>query len=86
MASLSKTDERCKMCQYNDSCKHKRMMKCAMAELPEQLTEEVLVKHDYRDIKIAPNTTVTIDLEELKKKAAEEIYKQLNCNFMQNGA
>lgn len=34
----------------------------------------VLKKHDYRDIKIAEGTTVTIDLEELKENMRKEIY------------
>ena len=49
------------------------------------IAAELLVKHDYRNIKIAENTTVTIDIEELKKKMEEDIYKNLGCGFMQNG-
>lgn len=42
---------------------------------------DMLVKHDYRDIKIAENTTVTIDLEKMKKDLAEDFYKAINCSF-----
>lgn len=97
--TISKTDERCLKCEYFDKCDNKRMVMCAMAELPppEQYAEkageavtmplanEISVKHDYRQIKIAPNTTVTIDLEKEKKKLREELTKHLNCNFLQNG-
>jgi len=101
--TISKTDERCLKCEHFDECDEKRMVMCAMAELPppEQyaekagqavtmpLTNDVLVKHDFRQIKIAPNTVVTIDLEEEKKKLRQELTKHLtkhlNCNFLQNG-
>lgn len=42
----------------------------------------VMVKHDYRNVKIAENTTVTIDLEEIKKK----LHQDLMPNFLQGGA
>lgn len=97
--SINKTDERCLNCEYFDECDNKRMVACAMAELPppEQyaenaaeaatmpLTNDICVKHDYRQIKIAPNTTVTIDLEEEKKKLRESLTKHLRCDFLQNG-
>ena len=99
--TFSKTDERCLKCEYFDDCDNKRMVMCAAKEfkMPEQyaekasqdltipLTNDILVKHDYRQIKIAPNTTVTIDLEEQKKKLQEDILKHLRlpCDFLQNG-
>lgn len=98
--TISKTDERCLNCECFDECDNKRMVMCAMAELPppeqyaEKLTEavsmplanDICVKHDYRNIKIAPNTIVTIDLEEEKKKLREELTKHLRCGFLQNGS
>ena len=97
--TVSKTDERCLKCEYFKECDNKRMVMCAMAEMPppEQYAEktgeavtmplanELSVKHDYRQIKIAPNTTVTIDLEEEKKKLREALTKHLRCDFLQNG-
>jgi hypothetical protein len=97
--TFSKTDERCLKCEHFDDCDNKRMVMCAMAELPlpeqyaEKATEtvsmplanDICVKHDYRQIKIAPNTTVTIDLEEEKKKLQEELTKHLRCDFSQWG-
>ena len=94
---LSKTDERCLKCKYFEDCDNKRMVACAVMNIPEPIAQTagaktsqalqsgMLVKHDYREIKIAENTTVTIDLEELKKKMEEDFYKQLNCSFMQFG-
>jgi hypothetical protein len=36
-------------------------------------TQEMLLKHDYREVLIAKNTRVTIDLEEVKKKLYEDL-------------
>ena len=97
--TISKTDERCEMCEYKDDCDEKRMVMCAMAELPqpEQYAEKAAeavsmplancacVKHEFRRIKIAPNTYVTIDIEEEKKKLSEALTKHLRCDFLQNG-
>lgn len=35
------------------------------------LTQPLLMPHDYRDIKVAQNTTITIDVEEMKRQLAE---------------
>ena len=89
---------RCEKCTHRvDYCG--RIM-CAGAELPQPeqyiekaseavtmpLSNDLCVKHDYRQIKIAPNTTVTIDLEQEKKKLQEELTKHLRCGFLQNGS
>lgn len=47
--------------------------------------EHYAVEHNYRDIKIAENTTVTIDIEEMKKKMREDFYKNLGCGFLSEG-
>lgn len=71
-----------------DTCDHKRME--AIGYLPEpiiapaveptlaDLTEPIMVKHDYRDIKVDENTTVTIDIEDLKRKMVEDFYSGLH--------
>lgn len=58
----------------------------AEENLTQPIMADMLVKHDYRDIKIAENTTVTIDLEKMKKNLAEDLYKVINCSFLQGGA
>lgn len=95
--SLSKDSEICKHCEHYPDCDSKRMEACAylipknnIAKSVAQnysvpIAAESLVKHDYRNIKIAENTTVTIDIEELKKKMEENFYKYLDCGFLQNG-
>lgn len=84
----------CQACQYYIECKHKRRVACmylepltnpAAAEVTQSLVADVMVKHNYRDIKIGENTTVTIDLGEMKKKLKEDIYKSINCSFLQSG-
>ena len=96
MGTFSKTSEECLTCDYYNDCDTKRMVLCAYLENPPilspatanltaPLTQDILVKHDYRDVKIAENITVTIDLEDIKKQLERDFYKSLNCNFMQFG-
>ena len=41
-------------------------------------------KTDLRDIKIDENTTVTIDLEELKEQMKKDFYRQVGIGVMKN--
>lgn len=41
-----------------------------------EASQLLLVPHDYRDVKIDVNTTITIDLEELKKQLEQEFYQK----------
>lgn len=81
----------CQVCKYYNDCKHKRRAACmyleplvnpVAAEITQPLAADVLVKHDYRNINIGEHTTVTIDLEEMKKKIIEDIYKAIKCPFI----
>ena len=47
----------------------------ASAEMIAPVLEHIAVKHDYRDVKVAPNTTITIDLEALKKQMERDFYR-----------
>ena len=47
----------------------------AVANILEDAAAPLLAKHDYRNIKIDSNTTVTIDLEDIKKRLAEDFYR-----------
>lgn len=80
----------CKACPEYNSCRNKRRVACLYMEpalvqaasgTMQSMTEPALVPHEYRDVKIGENTTVTIDLCELKKKMVDEFYKELNCRF-----
>ena len=89
--ALSKDSEKCKQCEFYDECNNKRMELCAYiipdTTVPsmQPLAQEMMVKYDYRDVKIAENTTVTIDVEELEKKMKDEIYKSFGCSFLREG-
>lgn len=85
---LSRMSSRCRECPFRDTCQNKRMEglmyypeknMAASVESPivADMIEPVAVKHDYRDIKIAEGMTVTIDLEEIKKRMAQDFYKSI---------
>lgn len=92
---FSKTSDECLQCVYFNDCDKKRLVACAMKELPPQIAakaaenvsmpivEDLVVKHDYRNIKVGENTTVTIDLEDMKKQIEKDFYKALGCPFME---
>ena len=87
VSALSKLSDECQICPYKSSCKNKRMMLCGILEpaagkASQPNIQDMLVKHDYRDIKIDTNTTITIDLEDIKKRIKDDLYKSLNCSFL----
>jgi hypothetical protein len=71
-------------CGNKDNCDNKRMEACAyIPQMPllnyggmiasSNAMVSMLVPHDYRDIKISHDMTVTIDLEAIKKEIANSI-------------
>ena len=84
----------CKECpEYNPCAKggkwcfvgameNERMIPDAKATLTESIAAPVMIKHDFRNAKIAESTTVTIDLEEIKEKLQQRFIP----NFLQGGA
>ena len=98
MKSTNQLSEKCQKCLRVNICNEKRMEACAYMEMPDQILAptlppaadyahaEVLVKHDYRDVKIGPNTTVTLDLEEVKKQMKQDIYKAMGGPCLEFGA
>jgi hypothetical protein len=76
----------CKECSEYNPCvnggkycfvgamENERMIPDAAAPLTQDAAAPIMVKHDYRDVKIAENTTVTIDLEEIKENMRKQIY------------
>ena len=94
---LSKLHSKCEKCKHKDDCNEKRMAACAyinepplMAEMSAPLTQDiaapVLRKHDYRDIWIDENTTITIDLEDLKEQMRRDFYKSVGLPGLEFGA
>lgn len=75
--SLSQLSSKCKACPFVSKCSNKRLeaLAIASADVHTDIARPLMVKHDYRDIKVAENTTVTVDLEVLKKNMKDAIYK-----------
>lgn len=75
----------CKWCSEYNPCanggkycfvgamENERMMPDSVAPLMQDAAVPVMVKHDYRNVKVAEDTTVTIDLEELKENMRKQI-------------
>ena len=83
---LSRLSKKCRECKYVDTCNHKRMEALAYINEASSIAgvnaaAPIMQSHDYRDIKINADVTVTIDLEEMKKKLEESMYP----NFLQYG-
>lgn len=53
----------------------------ASVPLTHDLTQPLLVPHDYRNIKVADGMTITIDIEELKNKLVESHYEKIVLNY-----
>lgn len=86
----SKLYSGCRRCSYKDSCSNKRMeshgyLQPSASTISENVAAPVMVKHDYRDIKIDASTTVTIDLEDIKKRLAEDFYRSQGIGLMLGG-
>lgn len=93
----SKLYKQCEKCNYKDDCDEKRMAACAVAnyepmlataaaELTQPIMQPMAVKHDYRDIWIDENTTITIDLEDLKEQMQRDFYKSVGLPGLEFGA
>lgn len=81
MSGLTRMAKMCRECPYKDRCTNKRMEKEAYlspveAPVIEDMASPVLKAHDYRNVKVAENTTITIDVEELKERMRKDIYKK----------
>lgn len=92
MGVLRRMADKCVKCPKKEKCDHKKMELCAYIEKPTmaasaaqtataELTEPLLVKHDYRDIKISESMTITIDVEEMKKQLERDFYKSVGLNY-----
>lgn len=78
---MKRLTAKCTACEWRYECSNKRFETIGYypiaAEIQQRYTEpiasEILVKHDYRHIKVAENTTVTIDLEDIKRELQEQL-------------
>lgn len=81
MSGLTRMAKMCRECPFKDKCKNKRLEKETyltpiISPIIEDMASPVLIAHDYRNVKVAENTTVTIDVEELKERMRKEIYRK----------
>ena len=79
--TLSRLCSKCAKCPKVETCNHRRMemvgfLESTSATANSELTNSAIVSHKYRQVKVAPNTTVTIDLEDIKKEIEQSIAKQ----------
>ncbi len=94
MAKLSNIHDVCKKCEHKDGCKNKRMVACAMAELPPLMEKPNMspkaplsmpMAREYIPITINMGEygIVNTSLEELKEQLERDIWKRINpnCNF-----
>ena len=78
----------CRVCPYRETCSHKLLigeglLEPAAAPLVQPLIQPILQPHEYRHVKIDANTTITIDLEKLKKQLEESHFPPM---LFQGGA
>ena len=78
MSGLTRMAKMCRECPFKDKCKNKRLEKEAyLTPVISPIIEDVALKaHDYRNVKVAEKTTITIDVEDLKERMRKEIYRQ----------
>lgn len=53
----------------------------AAMPLTQELTQPLLVSHDYRNVKVAEGMTITIDVEELKRQLKESHYPRIGLEY-----
>ena len=53
----------------------------ATMPLAQEMAQPMLVPHDYRNVKVADGMTITIDLEDLKRKLADRIFEEIGLNY-----
>lgn len=91
MPIVSRLCEKCRKCPFISKCDNKRMealaylqpkvAASASVDYTAPILVDVLVKHDYRDIRVGENTTITIDVEELKRQMKKDFYRKLGIGF-----
>lgn len=80
--SLSRLSSKCKNCPYVKTCNHKEMEALAYLipatnDILQPVIQPMMIKTNLRNIKLDENTTVTIDLEEIKEQMKKDFYKSL---------
>lgn len=91
MTSITRLSEKCRKCPFVSKCSRKRLEAkgyiepnfAMSATIPSaaEMVQPMAVKHNYRDIKIDKDATITIDLEELKRQLEKDFYRQMGIGF-----
>ena len=86
--SLSKLSEKCKSCPKVDTCDHKKMELCALAELPEQNIASAMqsAMQDVAMPLLRERIESPLSPFTYKDELEKELYKELCINHMQFGA
>ncbi len=53
----------------------------AAMPISQETAQTMLVPHDYRNVKVADGMTITIELEDLKRKLADRICEKIGLNY-----
>lgn len=53
----------------------------AAMPLSQEMAQPMLVPRDYRNVKVADGMTITIDLEDLKRKLTDRICEEIGLNY-----
>lgn len=71
-------NNKCLICEYHPHCSQSKSPNCVLEQIAEPLADSInlptVKKHDYRNIKIDENITITVDIEELKERMLQEAY------------
>ena len=77
MESISKLSDRCKNCSHVDDCDNKRMVACAIANMPPRIDQEITVPAGALAARpILRDTSLKAEIEE---KIKEDLFKKLRC-------
>ena len=86
MGSITKVAEKCINCSEFETCTHKYMEACAYIEEPSMSRntvnamipnmQAIVTPHNYVDVKIGQDTTITMDVEQIKEQIKESFYRQ----------
>jgi len=88
----SRLIKKCRECPRKDECDDKMVEALGYLEPPiaatagatasADIAAPIMVKHDYRDIKISEGVTITIDLEDMKKQIERDFYRELYAGLL----
>lgn len=90
--NISKLHEKCQKCEYKDECDEKRMVACAIAELPPLKESASMPIAEVIGMPVARVVTpiiinmgeygvINTSLEELTKQLEEDFYRRIRCDF-----